>query len=285
VIGLIYEDFLRAALLEDLGRAGDITTDAIVAPGMFGTANAVGRATGIVSGLDAFARTFTLVDERVDVQLHAADGDRVAAGTPIARVYGPLRAILAAERTALNVLSHLSGVATATDRLVAAIDGTHAAIIDTRKTTPGMRALEKAAVRHGGGANHRFGLDDAILIKDNHVAVAGGIRPAIEAARAYAGHLVKIEVEVDSLEQLDEALAARADIVLLDNFSIDETRAAVARTAGRALLESSGGIDQTTVRAVAETGVDLISSGALTHSVRVLDIGLDIDVPALEKIG
>jgi nicotinate-nucleotide pyrophosphorylase (carboxylating) len=276
VIGLIYEDFLRAALLEDLGRAGDITTDAIVPATAIGHADAVGRATGVVSGLEAFGRTFTLVDERVTVEFHAVDGDRVAAGTPIARVSGPLRAILAAERTALNLLGHLSGVATATDRLVQAVAGTRAAIIDTRKTTPGMRALEKAAVRHGGGSNHRFGLDDAILIKDNHVAIAGGIRPAIEAARAYAGHLVKIEVEVDSLEQLDEALAARADIVLLDNFSIEQTRAAVVRTAGRALLESSGGIDQTTVREVAETGVDLISSGALTHSVRVLDVGLDI---------
>jgi nicotinate-nucleotide pyrophosphorylase (carboxylating) len=267
MIGLIYEDFLRAALREDLGRAGDITTDAIVAPDAMGTAKAVGRATGVISGVEPFARTFTLVDERVRVELHAADGDRVSAGTPIASVHGPLRAILAAERTALNILSHLSGVATATSRLVEAVAGTNAAIIDTRKTTPNMRALEKAAIRHGGGANHRFGLDDAILIKDNHVAVAGGIRPAIEAARAYAGHLV----------QLDEALAARADIVLLDNFSIEQTRAAVVRTAGRALLESSGGIDQTTVRAVAETGVDLISSGALTHSVRVLDVGLDIE--------
>jgi nicotinate-nucleotide pyrophosphorylase (carboxylating) len=286
MIPLMFEEFLRAALLEDLGRAGDITTDAIVAASAVGTANAVGRATGVVSGLGAFARTFTLLDERVDVQLQAADGDRVAAGTPIARVHGPLRAILAGERTALNVLGHLSGVATATDRLVQAVAGTRAAIIDTRKTTPGMRALEKAAVRDGGGHNHRFGLDDAILIKDNHVAVAGGIRPAIEAARGYAGHLVKIEVEVDSLEQLDEALAARADIILLDNFSIEETRAAVVFTAGRALLESSGGIDQTTVRAVAETGVDLISSGALTHSVRVLDIGLDIEtapVPSQQR--
>ncbi len=278
MIPLLYEDFLRAALLEDLGRAGDITTDAIVLPATVGTANAIGRKTGVVSGLAAFARTFTLVDERVAVHLHAADGDRVFAGTPIARVHGPLRAILAAERTALNVLGHLSGVATTTERLVSAVAGTRAAIIDTRKTTPGMRALEKAAVRHGGGKNHRFGLDDAILIKDNHVAIAGGIAEAIAAARAYAGHLVKIEVEVDSLAQLDEALAARADIVLLDNFSIDETRAAVARTAGRALLESSGSIDETTVRAVAETGVDLISSGALTHSARVLDIGLDIEI-------
>ncbi len=278
MIMLIYEPFLRAALLEDLGRAGDLTTDAIVGPSITGTARAVARATGVISGLEPFGRIFTLVDERVEVQFNAADGDRVVAGMPIVRVHGPLRAILAAERTALNILGHLSGVATATDRLVQAAAGTHAAIIDTRKTTPGMRALEKAAVRHGGGHNHRFGLDDAILIKDNHVAIAGGIRAAIEAARAYAGHLVKIEVEVDSLDQLDEALADRADIILLDNFSIDQTRAAVERTAGRALLESSGRIDETTVRAVAETGVDLISSGALTHSARVLDIGLDIDV-------
>jgi nicotinate-nucleotide pyrophosphorylase (carboxylating) len=278
MIPLMYEELLRTALLEDLGRAGDLTTDAIVPAGQTGTADAVGRASGIVSGLGAFARTFTLIDPAITVTLHAGDGDRVSAGTPIASVRGSLRAILSAERTALNVLGHLSGVATATDRLVQAVAGTHAAIIDTRKTTPGMRALEKAAVRHGGGHNHRFGLDDAILIKDNHVAIAGGVRQAIEAARGYAGHLVKIEVEVDSIEQLDEALAARADIILLDNFSIDDTRAAVVRTAGRALLESSGRIDELTVRAVAETGVDLISSGALTHSVRVLDIGLDIAV-------
>lgn len=278
MIALLYENFLRMALLEDLGRAGDLTTDAIVPVSAVGNADGVGRVAGVLSGLEVFARTFTLVDERVEVRLHAADGDRVDAGTPIARVHGPLRAILSAERTALNILGHLSGVATATDKLVRAIAGTRAVIIDTRKTTPGMRALEKAAVRHGGGSNHRFGLDDAILIKDNHVAIAGGIGPAVNAARSHAGHLVKIEVEVDSLEQLAEALAANADIILLDNFSIEQTRVAVERTAGRALLESSGGIDETTVRAVAETGIDLISSGALTHSVRALDIGLDIDV-------
>ncbi len=276
MIPLLYEDFLRAALREDLGRAGDLTTHAIVPAGALGTADAVGRAPGVLSGLEPFARTFTLVDPRIDVELYASDGDRVEAGTPIARISGPLRAILSGERTALNVLGHLSGVATATDRLVRAAAGTRAAIVDTRKTTPGMRALEKAAVRHGGGGNHRFGLDDAILIKDNHVAVAGGVGPAIAAARAYAGHLVKIEVEVDSLDQLDEALAAGADIILLDNFSIAQTHTAVERTAGRALLESSGRIDESTVRAVAETGVDLISSGGLTHSVRTLDIGLDI---------
>jgi nicotinate-nucleotide pyrophosphorylase (carboxylating) len=276
VIPLLYEEFLRAALREDLGRAGDITSDAIVPAGALGTAEAVGRMPGVLSGVEPFARTFTLVDPRVEVELLAGDGERIEPGTAIARIRGSLRAILAAERTALNLLGHLSGIATATDRLVRAVAGTHAAIIDTRKTTPGMRALEKAAVRHGGGSNHRFGLDDAILIKDNHVAIAGGIGPAVAAARAYAGHLVKIEVEVDSLEQLDEALAARANIILLDNFTLEQTRTAVSRTARRALLESSGRIDESTVRAVAETGVDLISSGALTHSVRVLDVGLDI---------
>ncbi len=277
MIPLLYEELLRTALLEDLGRAGDLTTDAIVPAHARGTARAVGRTAGVLSGVEPFARAFTLVDERVEVERHAADGERIAAGTPIATVRGPLRAILTAERTALNVLSHLSGVATATNRLVVAVAGTTATIVDTRKTLPGLRALQKLAVRHGGGRNHRFGLDDAILIKDNHVAIAGGVGNAIAAARARAGHLVKIEVEVDSLEQLDAALAARADIILLDNFSIDHLRAAVNRTARRALLEASGGIDETTVRAVAETGVDLISSGALTHSVRALDIGLDIE--------
>jgi nicotinate-nucleotide pyrophosphorylase (carboxylating) len=277
VIPLLYDEFLRSALREDLGRAGDITTDAIVPAEAAGLARAVGRAGGVIAGLEVFVRTFTLLDERIEAVRFAADGQAVERGTPIVELRGPLRPMLAAERTALNLLSHLSGVASATRRLVDLVAGTRAAIIDTRKTTPGMRALEKAAVRAGGGSNHRFGLDDAILIKDNHVAIAGGIAPAIRAARSYAGHLVKIEVEVDSLEQLEEALGERADIILLDNFSIAQTRTAVEATAGRALLESSGGIDATTVREVAETGVDLISSGALTHSVRALDIGLDID--------
>jgi nicotinate-nucleotide pyrophosphorylase (carboxylating) len=277
MIDLLVDDLLVRALREDLGRTGDITTDGIVPADAAGRARAVARAAGVISGLEAFARTFALVDPRIATTLHLADGARVERGTAIADVTGPLRGILTGERTALNFLCHLSGVATATRRMVDLTAGTGATIIDTRKTTPGMRALEKAAVRHGGGMNHRFGLDDAILIKDNHVAIAGGIRPAIAAARRSAGHLVKIEIEVDSLEQLDEALDARADIILLDNFSLDQTRAAVERTAGRALLESSGGIDETTVAAVAATGVDLISSGAITHSARVLDVGLDID--------
>ena len=277
MIDLLVDDFLVRALREDLGRSGDITTDAIVAADAMGRARAVARSAGVVSGIAVFARTFALVDGSVRTTALIADGTSVTRGSAIVDVAGPLRAILAAERTALNLISHLSGVATATRRLVDLAAGTPTSIVDTRKTTPGMRALEKAAVRDGGGRNHRFGLDDAMLIKDNHVAIAGGITPAIDAARRAAGHLVKIEVEVDSVDQLDEALAAGADIILLDNFSIDATRAAVERTAGRALLESSGRIDEQTVRDVAATGVDLISSGAITHSARVLDIGLDIE--------
>jgi nicotinate-nucleotide pyrophosphorylase (carboxylating) len=277
VIALLVDDFVRSALREDLGRAGDLTTDAIVPADAQGTGRIVARESGVVSGLFVVERVFAVLDPRVHVASAVADGDRVSPGTVVATVSGPLRALLTGERTALNLISRLSGVATATSRLVEAVAGTRATIVDTRKTTPGMRALEKAAVRDGGGANHRFGLDDAILIKDNHVAVAGGVTAAIEAARRHAGHLVKIEVEVDTLGQLDEALAARADIVLLDNFTPEQLREAVARTGGRALLEASGRIDAATVRAVAETGVDLISSGALTHSARILDFGFDID--------
>jgi nicotinate-nucleotide pyrophosphorylase (carboxylating) len=277
VIALLVDDFVRAALREDLGRAGDLTTDAIVPADAQGTGRIVAREPGVVSGLFVVERVFAVLDPRVLVASAVADGDRVSQGTVVATVSGPLRALLTGERTALNLISRLSGVATATSRLVEAVAGTRATIVDTRKTTPGMRALEKAAVRDGGGANHRFGLDDAILIKDNHVAVAGGVTAAIEAARRHAGHLVKIEVEVDTLAQLDEALAARADVVLLDNFTLEQLREAVARTGNRALLEASGRIDAATVRAVAETGVDLISSGALTHSARILDFGFDID--------
>jgi nicotinate-nucleotide pyrophosphorylase (carboxylating) len=277
VIALLVDDFVRAALREDLGRAGDLTTDAIVPADAKGTGRIVAREPGVVSGIFVVERVFAALDPCVVVAVAVADGVRVSQGTVVATVSGPLRSMLTGERTALNLLSRLSGVATATSRLVQAVAGTRATIVDTRKTTPGLRALEKAAVRDGGGSNHRFGLDDAILIKDNHVAVAGGITAAIEAARRHAGHLVKIEIEVDTLAQLDQALAARADIILLDNFTLDGLREAVARTGGRALLEASGRIDADTVRAVAETGVDLISSGALTHSARILDFGFDID--------
>jgi nicotinate-nucleotide pyrophosphorylase (carboxylating) len=277
MIDFALDDFLRSALGEDLGRAGDLTTNAIVPIDRAGSAVLVARAAGTISGLAAAARVFALLDPAVNVDLVVADGATVRAGARLAEVRGLLRTILTGERTALNVLGRLCGVATATRRYVALVAGTRATIVDTRKTTPGMRALEKAAVRHGGGKNHRFGLDDAILIKDNHVAVARGVAPAIAAARAFAGHLVTIEVEVDSLEQLDEALAAGANIILLDNFRPDALIEGVRRTNGRALLEASGGVNADTVREIAETGVDLISVGALTHSVVALDVALDIE--------
>lgn len=271
------DDFLVAALREDLGHAGDRTTNAIVPPDHRGSAAIVARAAGTISGIAVAGRVFALLDPAIEVAVAVPDGSEVAAGTRLATIRGALRTILAGERMALNVLGHLCGVATATRRHVGMIAGTGATIIDTRKTTPGMRALEKAAVRHGGGANHRFGLYDAILIKDNHVAIAGGVVAAIAAARAHAGHLVAIEVEVDTLDQLDEALGAGADIVLLDNFTPAALAAAVRRTGGRALLEASGGVNASSVRAIAESGVDLISIGALTHSVVALDVALDID--------
>jgi nicotinate-nucleotide pyrophosphorylase (carboxylating) len=276
VIDFALDEFLEATLREDLGRAGDLTTNAIVPADRRASAAIVARAACTVSGLAAAARTFVLLDPDIAVTFHAHDGDAVQANTTLATISGSARTLLTAERTALNILGRLCGVATATRRYVDAIAGTRATIVDTRKTTPGMRALEKAAVRHGGGKNHRFGLDDAILIKDNHVAIAGGVVPAIAAARAHAGHLVTIEIEVDTLAQLDDALAAHADIILLDNFSVADLTTAVARVNGAALLEASGGVTLATVRTIAEAGVDLISVGALTHSVTAADVALDI---------
>lgn len=281
MIDFALDALLRAALQEDLGRAGDLTSNAIVPPERQGSAAIVARAAGTISGLRAAARVFTLLDPSTAIAHRIADGTTVAAGTTLAIVNGNLRAILAGERTALNLLGRLSGIATATRSYVGLVAGTRAAIVDTRKTTPGLRALEKAAVRDGGGRNHRFGLDDAILIKDNHVVIAGGVRAAIGAARSFAGHLVKIEVEVDSLEQLDEALGAGADIILLDNFEPGALAEGVRRAAGRALLEASGGVNTATVRAIALSGIDLISIGALTHSVIGLDVALDIDPTSL----
>lgn len=269
------EPLVRAALLEDFGRAGDLTTDAVVPKDHHATTVLTARQAGTVAGLDLATLAFRLIDQSVDVKVHLPDGIAVAQGEIIASVSGPARAILTAERTALNFLCHLSGIATATASVVAAVRGHAAKIVCTRKTTPGLRAVEKYAVRAGGGANHRFGLDDAILIKDNHIAVAGGIRPAIERARAGAGHLVKIEVEVDTLAQLEEALPLAPDAVLLDNMSVDALRQAVAMVAGRAITEASGRITVNTASAVAATGVDLISIGWLTHSAPILDIGLD----------
>ena len=283
MIDFALEEFLRAAVREDLGRAGDITTNAIVAADRTGSATIVARESGRISGLAAAVRVFTLLDPACEIERLVRDGDSVTAHTALATLGGALRTILTGERTALNILGRLSGIATTTSRYVANVAGTHAAIVDTRKTTPGMRALEKAAVRDGGGRNHRFGLDDAILIKDNHVALAGGVTAAIVAARAFAGHLVMIEVEVDTLEQLDEALAAGAHIVLLDNFPPEAVSEAVRRAAGRALLEASGGVNLQTVGAIARSGVDLISVGALTHSSANFDVALDIE-PALAAL-
>jgi len=272
---IMLEPLVRAALLEDLGRAGDLTTDAIVAKERHATTVLAARQQGIVAGLDLAMLAFKLIDPNVEITVERADGSEVAQGETIASVSGPARAILTAERTALNFLCHLSGIATATASIVKTVHGHKAKIVCTRKTTPGLRAIEKYAVRAGGGVNHRFGLDDAILIKDNHIAIAGGIRPAIERARLSVGHLVKVEIEVDTLAQLEEALALAPDAVLLDNMSLDELRRAVALVAGRAITEASGRISATTAPAVAATGVDLISIGWLTHSAPILDIGLD----------
>jgi nicotinate-nucleotide pyrophosphorylase (carboxylating) len=268
---------VRAALLEDLGRGGDLTTDAIVPAELQARTVLAAREPGTVAGLDLVRHAFSLTDPAIEMSVERPDGSEVAAGDIIGFVRGPARGMLTAERTALNFLCRLSGVATATASIVSAVRGHKARIVCTRKTTPGWRALEKYAVRAGGGGNHRFGLDDAILIKDNHIAIAGGIRPAIERARAAAGHLVKIELEVDTLAQLDEALELHVDAVLLDNMSIDELRQAVLMAAGKALTEASGRVTPATVPAIAATGVDLISVGWLTHSAPALDVGLDYE--------
>lgn len=273
---LLVEPIVRAALLEDLGRAGDITTDAIVPAGARLEGVIAARQAGVIAGTDAAAIAFGLIDPAVSVVVERGEGARVAPGDAVIRLSGPARAILTAERVALNLLCRMSGVATATASLVeAAAPHGRARIVCTRKTTPGLRALEKHAVRAGGGSNHRFGLDDAVLIKDNHVAVAGGIVPAIARARANTGHLVKIEVEVDTLDQLEEALSVGADAVLLDNMSPERLARAVAMIGGRAIAEASGRITRETVGAVAASGVELISCGWITHSAAIVDIGLD----------
>jgi nicotinate-nucleotide pyrophosphorylase (carboxylating) len=273
---LMVEPIVRAALLEDLGRAGDITTDAIVPASLTMNAVIAARQDGVISGIDAAVLAFGLIDPAVVVTVVRGDGATVAPGDVVIRLSGPARAIITAERVALNLLCRLSGVATATAGLVtAARPHGRASIVCTRKTTPGLRALEKHAVRAGGGSNHRFGLDDAVLIKDNHVAVAGGIVPAITRARAYAGHLVKIECEVDTLAQLEDALSVGADAVLLDNMNPDQLREAVRMIDGRAISEASGRITRETVGAVAASGVDLISCGWITHSAPIIDLGLD----------
>ena len=272
---VMVEPLVRTALLEDLGRAGDITTDAIVPASSRGRTALVARQDGVVAGLDIALLAFRLIDPDIRAEIAAPDGTRLAKGGVIATIAGPTRGILTAERVALNFLCHLSGIASATASVVAAIRDTQTRVVCTRKTMPGLRAVQKYAVRVGGGFNHRFGLDDGVLIKDNHIAAAGSIGEATARARAAIGHLVKIELEVDTLAQLEEALALGVDAVLLDNMSNDEMRRAVALVAGRAVTEASGRITPETAVEVAGTGVDLLSSGALTHSVRTLDIGLD----------
>ncbi len=274
---LMLEPQVRAALLEDLGRAGDITTDAIVPADLLTRCVLRAREPGVVAGLDLARLAFALVESNLQFSVHCPDGTAISPGDRIATVSGPARGVLIGERVALNYLSHLSGIASATNRIVRAVAGTNARICETRKTIPGLRALQKYAVRVGGGSNHRFGLDDAVLIKDNHIAIAGGVRIAIERARRAVGHLVKIEVEVDTLLQLEEALAVGIDAVLLDNMAPPTLREAIRMVDGRAITEASGRVTPETAPALAETGVDLISIGWLTHSVAVLDIGLDYD--------
>jgi len=273
-----YEGIVRNALEEDLGRAGDLTTDGVVSANSRACAALSARSAGVIAGLDIGALAFTMLDPAVRITVDRPDGSAVRKGDRVALIEGPARAILTGERTALNILSRLSGIATTTAGMVAAVRGNKAHIICTRKTTPGLRVLEKYAVRVGGGMNHRFGLDDAVLIKDNHVALAGGIEEAVAGVRRRAGHMVKIQVEVDTLEQLETLIPLGVDAVMLDNMDDATMRRAVAMVAGRMIVEASGGITPDTVAKVAATGVDLISSGALTHSVKALDLGLDFEV-------
>jgi nicotinate-nucleotide pyrophosphorylase (carboxylating) len=276
---LVVEHAVTRALEEDLGRAGDVTSIATVPAGTRARAVVAARRPGMISGLPLVEAAFRRLDPAVRIAVHARDGDAVEAGAALLAVDGDARAVLGAERVALNFLGHLCGIATATAAFVRLIAGTNARVCCTRKTTPGLRALEKYAVRCGGGFNHRFGLDDAILIKDNHIAVAGGIRAVLARARAVAGHLVKIEIEVDTLEQLREVLdTGMADVVLLDNMDLSMLKTAVAMAAGRVVTEASGGITHATAAAIAATGVDYLSSGAITHSAPNLDVGLDIEM-------
>lgn len=274
---LLYEDLVRRALAEDLGRAGDLTSDAVVPADLRAAGELRARRDGRVAGLDVAVLAFRLLDPEAEVRVHVRDGEDVAAGGVIAEVRGRARPMLSAERTALNFLGHLSGIATLTRGIVQAIAKYPARVVCTRKTTPLLRTLEKHAVRAGGGSSHRFGLDDAVLIKDNHRVIAGGAAAAVERARRAVGHLVKIEVEIDDLRELEDVLALGVDAVLLDNMGVEELRRAVEVTAGRATTEASGGITPETAERIASSGVDLLSVGYLTHSAPVLDIGLDFE--------
>ena len=274
---LIVDDLVSRALREDFGDAGDVTTLATIPADAVTRATIAARKPGTIAGVDAALAAFRLVDPAISATIRKDDGASVKKDDVILELNGPTRGVLSAERVALNFLGHLSGIATATAALVDAVKGTNAKIVCTRKTTPGLRAFEKYAVRCGGGHNHRFGLYDAVMIKDNHIAAVGGIKKAIEACRASIGHMVKIEVEIDGLDQLDAALSGGADVILLDNMKTDDMKRAVAINTGRAILEASGNVTIDTVRAIAETGVDVISSGWITHSAPSLDVGLDFE--------
>ena len=269
------EDAVKRALEEDLGLAGDITSAACVPAEAMSRADLVARRPGVIAGIDLALAAFRLVDRDIDARVEKGDSARVSAGDIVMRIEGPSRGILAAERVALNFLGRLSGVATQTALYVEAAAGTRAKIVCTRKTTPGLRAFEKYAVRCGGGKNHRFGLHDAMMIKDNHIVAAGGIAAAMTAAKAAVGHMAAIEIEVETLEEMEEALEHGARIILLDNMSLDDLRLAVSLNKGRAVLEASGGVTLDSVKAIAATGIDVISSGAITHSAPCLDLGLD----------
>ncbi|MEV1130368.1 carboxylating nicotinate-nucleotide diphosphorylase [Agromyces sp. NPDC049794] len=277
-------DRIVGAALEEDAPWGDLTSETLIPMTATALAELVAREPGVVSGIEVFAAAFRLVDPRTEVEQLVADGDRFAAGDVLARVHGPARGILTAERVALNLLQRMSGVATLTARYVDAVADTGARIVDTRKTTPGLRSLERQAVRDGGGRNHRRSLSDAIMAKDNHLAVltAGGrdLATSLREARERMPHTAHLEVEVDRLDQLDAVLAGGADTIMLDNFSLDDLRAGVARIGGRAVVEASGGVSLDTVGAIAATGVDVISVGALTHSARALDLGLDVVIEA-----
>jgi len=271
----LVEQAVATALEEDLGGVGDITTNAIIPPDAQGDASIIVRKPGVIAGLDLAAASFKSLDPDVRFTRIVEDGSKVEAGATIARIAGKTRALLTGERTALNFFGRLSGIATLTAGYVAAVEGTHAKIVETRKTTPGLRALEKYAVRCGGGTNHRFGLYDGVLVKDNHIAAAGGLAEALNAVRTAVGHLVKIEVEVDTLDQLENVLRFPIDAVLLDNMDAGTLKRAIALVKGRVITEASGGVTLESVREIAKTGVDLISVGALTHSARSLDSSLE----------
>ena len=275
MLPLIYEGIIRAALAEDLSQ-GDITSTAIVAPKQEAQAEIIAKAPGVLAGLSVMGRVFHLVDDALTMTTGLHDGAKVEPGQEIARVVGPAAALLSAERTALNFLQRLSGVATVTSQAVVATQGLKAQIIDTRKTTPGLRTLEKYAVRMGGGRNHRFHLGDAVMIKDNHIAAAGGITAAVQRVREQIGPMVKIEVETEDLAQVQEALACRVEMIMLDNMSLPLMTQAVALVGSQARTEASGGIRLENIRSVAMTGVDYISLGWLTHSAPALDISLNI---------